>query len=186
MEIDYITKVPLLLYITINSEEPIQLNLTGDSESSPNSLVVPVSLNAGKNTIQFGNPDGDAPALDKIAIAPPSDPLNLTLGIRKQSGAPIHRTWTLDLANRSPIPAVGAQLNLLSFVQVAGQGACQPKVLASLPIPVGTIPKEKDLTVDLPIDFSSCSNDAVFNASIVYSSDRGAVVGDIIRTGLSQ
>jgi hypothetical protein len=186
MEIDYLTKVPLLLYITINNEDPIQLNLTGGSESSPNSLVVPISLKAGKNTIQFGNPDGEAPALDKIAIAPPSDPLNLTLGIRKQSGAPNHRTWTLDLANHSPIPAIDAQLNLLSFVQVAGRGACQPKVLASLPITVGTIPKDKDLTLDVPIDFSSCSNDAVFDASIVYSSDRGAVVGDIIRTGLSQ
>jgi len=51
---------------------------------------------------------------------------------------------------------------------------------------VGTIPKEKDLTLEVPIDFSACSNDALFNASIVYSSDRGAVVGDIIGQGLSQ
>ena len=51
---------------------------------------------------------------------------------------------------------------------------------------VGTILKETDLKMDVPIDFSACSNDALFNASIVYSSDRGGVVGDIIDLGLSQ
>jgi alpha-galactosidase len=186
MEIDYLTKVPRFLDVIINGAVPIQLNLTGDSEGSPSSVVIPVLLNGGKNTIQFGNPDDEAPALDKIAIALPSEPLNLKLGIRKQSGAAIHRTWTLDLANLGAIPAEGAQLNLLSLVQVGGQGVCQPKVLASLPMSVGTIPKQKDLTLDVPIDFSACSTDALFNASIVYSSDRGAVVGDIISTGLSQ
>jgi alpha-galactosidase len=186
MEIDYLTKVPRFLDITINGANPIQLDLTGDSEGSPSSVVIPVSLKGGKNTIQFGNPDGEAPALDKIAITLPSEPTNLTLSILKQSGPPNHRTWTLDLANPGPIPTEGAQLNLLSLVQVGGQGACQPKLLASLPMTVGTILKETDLKLEVPIDFSACSNDALFNASIVYSSDRGAVVGDIIDIGLSQ
>ena len=122
MEIDYLTKVPRFLDITINGANPIQLDLTGDSEGSPSSVVIPVSLKGGKNTIQFGNPDGEAPDLDKIAIALPSEPPNLTLSIRKQSGPPNHRTWTLDLANLGPIPTEGAQLNLLSLVQVGGQG----------------------------------------------------------------
>lgn len=186
MEIDYLTKVPRFLDVIINGAGPIRLNLTGYSEDSPSSLVIPVLLKGGKNTIQFGNSDDEAPALDKIAIALPSEPPNLTLGIRKQSGPANHRTWTLDLANLGAIPAEDAQLNLLSLVQVGGQGVCQPKVLASLPVSVGTIPKEKDLTLDVLIDFSVCSTDALFNASIVYSSDRGAVVGDIISTGLSQ
>ena len=186
MEIDYLTKVSRRLDMTINGANPIQLELTGDSDGSPSSAVVPVFLKGGKNTIQFGNPDGEAPALDKIAIALPLEPPNLSLSIRKQNGPSNHRIWTLDLANLGPIPAEGAQLNLLSLVQVGGQGACQPKLLASLPMTVGTIPKEKDLALDVPIDFSACSNDALFNASIVYSSDRGAVVGDMIRQGLSQ
>jgi alpha-galactosidase len=152
----------------------------------PTSVVIPVSLKGGKNTIQFGNQDSQAPAVDKIAIGPVSEPRNLTLGIRNQSGPPIHRTWILDMANSSYTPAEGAQLNQLSLVQVSGQGSCQPTVLASMPMTLGTIPKQKDVTLAVPIDFTGCSNDAHFNVSIVYSSDRGAVVGDIIDTGLSQ
>jgi hypothetical protein len=186
MEIDYLTQLPRVLDVTINDAKPIQLNLTGDGEGSPSNVVIPVFLKFGNNTIRFGNPDGDGPALDKIAIALPSRSTTLALGIRKQSGPSNHRIWTLDLANLSKVPAQGAQLNLLTLVQVAGQGACQPKVLASLPISVGTISKEKDLTLDVPIDFSDCSSDALFNATIVYSSDRGAVVGDIIGRGLFQ
>ncbi len=188
MEIDYLTKVPRLLYMTVNGGDPIPLNLTGDSEDSPTSLVIPVGLKDGKNTVRFGNPDTEAPALDKIAIAPPlaSTDLTVTLGLQKRSGPSTHRTWTFNLANMAPIPAVGGQLNLLSFVQVRGAQACQPKVLASLPMSVGTIPKQDARSLEVPIDFSSCSDDALFNASIVYSSDHGAVVGNAILTGLSQ
>jgi hypothetical protein len=71
-------------------------------------------------------------------------------------------------------------------VQVSGARACQPKVLASLPMSVGTIPKQDARSLDVPIDFSSCSEDAVFNLSIVYSADHGAVVGNAILTGFSQ
>jgi hypothetical protein len=186
MEIDYLTKVPRSLFVTVNDDNPIQLNVTGDSEVLPTSVVIPVALKGGKNTIQFGNLDSQAPALDKIAIAPTSEPSNLTLGIVKQSGPSDYRTWTLDLANLGFVPAKGAQLNLLSLVQVSDQGSCQPRVLASLPITVGTIPKQQDMMLTVPIDFSGCSSDARFNVSIVYSSDNGAVVGDIIDTGLPQ
>ena len=96
------------------------------------------------------------------------------------------RTWTFNLANLAPIPAVGGQLNLLSLVQVSGARACQPKVLTSLPISVGTIPKQDARSLEVPIDFSSCSDDAMFNVSIVYSADHGAVVGNAILTGFSQ
>ena len=185
MEIDYLTKVPRFLSVTINDSDPIELNLAGDSEELPTSVIIPVSLKGGKNTIQFGS-HSQAPALDKIAIAPVSEPLNLTLGIRSQSGAPNHRTWILDMVNSGYAPAEGAQLNQLSLVQVSGQGSCQPTVLTSLPIMLGTIPKQKNQTLAVPIDFSACSSDAHFNVSIVYSSDRGAVVGDMIDTGLSQ
>jgi alpha-galactosidase len=172
----------------VNGGDPVPLNLTGDSEDSPTSLVIPVGLKDGKNTVRFGNPDEQAPALDKIALAPPlaSTDLTVTLGLQKRSGPSTHRIWTLNLANMAPIPAEGGQLNLLSFVQVSAARACQPKVLASLPINVGTIPKQDARSLEVPIDFSSCSNDALFNASIVYSSDHGAVVGNAILTGLSQ
>jgi len=188
MEIDYVTKVPRLLYVTVNGGDPIPLNLTGDSEDYPTSLVVPVELKDGKNTVQFGNPDEQAPALDKIAIALPfqSTDLTLALELQKRSGPSNFRTWTFNLANSAPIPAESGQLNLLSLVQVNGARACQPKVLASLPVSVGIIPKQDARSFDVPIDFSSCSNDAAFNVSIVYSADHGAVVGNVILTGLSQ
>jgi alpha-galactosidase len=186
MEVDYLTKVPRSLFMTVNDDAPIQLSLTGDSEVLPTSVVIPVALKGGKNKIQFSNQDNQAPALDKIAIGPTSEPWDLTLGIRSQTGTPDYRSWVLDLANWALTPAEGAELDLLSLVQVSGQGSCQPKVLANLPITVGTIPKQKDLTLTVPIDFSACSNDARFNASIVYSSNNGAVVGDIIDTDLSQ
>jgi Alpha galactosidase C-terminal beta sandwich domain len=38
--------------------------------SLPANTAIPVQLQAGSNTIQFGNPTGYAPALDRIAIAP--------------------------------------------------------------------------------------------------------------------
>jgi len=188
MEIDYLTKIPQLLYMTVNGGNPILLDLTGDSEDSPTSLVIPVGLKDGKNTVQFGNPDGAAPALDKIAIAPVIDStdLTMTLGLQNRSGPSSHRTWTLNLVNLASIPAEGGQLNVLSLVQAGGAPACQPKVLASLPMSVGTIPKQDARSLDVPIDFSSCSDDAQFSASIVFSADHGAVVGNAILTGLSQ
>lgn len=188
MEIDYVTKVPRLLYVTVNGGDPIPLNLMGDSEDSPTSLVIPIGLKDGKNTVQFGNPDEQAPALDKIAIAPPlqSTDLTLALGLQKRSGPSNLRTWTFNLGNLAPIPAESVQLNLLSLVQVSGARACQPKVLVSLPMSVGIIPKQDARSLDVPINFSSCSNDAVFNVSIVYSADHGAVVGNAILTGFSQ
>jgi hypothetical protein len=147
-----------------------------------------LALKDGKNTVKFGNPDEQAPALDKIAIAPHvgATDLTLALALQKRSGPSTLRTWTLNLANLAPIPAVGGQLNLLSLVQVSGARACQPKVLTSLPISVGTIPKQDARSLEVPIDFSSCSDDAVFNVSIVYSADHGAAVGNAILTGFSQ
>src|SRR5579863_5372845 len=86
MEIDYLTKIPRSLFVTVNDGVPIKLDLTGDSEVLPASIVIPVALQGGKNTIRFGSPNCESPALDKIAIAPTSEPPNLTLGIRNKSG----------------------------------------------------------------------------------------------------
>jgi hypothetical protein len=186
MEIDYVAKALQSLLVTVNDAAPIRLNLSGDSEVLPTSAVIPVALKGGKNTIRFSNPDGEAPALDKIAVAPVTATFDLTLGIRGQSGPSDDRIWTLDLVNPGITPAEGAQLNLLSLVQVSGVGSCQPRVLANLPIAIGTIPKQKDVTLKVPIDFTGCSNDARFNGSIVYSSNHGALVGEIIDTDLAQ
>ncbi len=90
------------------------------------------------------------------------------------------------MANMAPIPAVGGQLNLLSFVQVSGARACQPKVLASLPISVGTYPEAECKELGSAYRFLFLLRRCSVQRSIVYSSDHGAVVGNAILTGLSQ
>lgn len=73
MEIDYLTSGPRSFFISVNGGPDSELDLNGSSFSLPTSIVVPVQLKAGSNTIRFGNPTGYAPALDRIAIslAPP-------------------------------------------------------------------------------------------------------------------
>jgi hypothetical protein len=46
--------------------------------------------------------------------------------------------------------------------------------------------QRKGTDADGPIYFSGCSNNAGFNASIIYSSVNVAVVGDMIVAGLSK
>ena len=70
MEIDYLTSGPRSYFITVNGGASTVLNLNGSSFSLPTNTAIPVQLQAGSNTIQFGNPTGYAPALDRIAIAP--------------------------------------------------------------------------------------------------------------------
>lgn len=68
MEIDYLTSGPRSFLISVNGGPDAELDLNGSSFSLPTSIVVPVQLQAGSNTIRFGNPTGYAPALDRIAI----------------------------------------------------------------------------------------------------------------------
>jgi len=69
MEIDYLTSGPRSFFISFNGGPDTELDLNGSSFSLPTSIVVPVQLNAGSNTIRFGNPTGYAPGLDRIAIS---------------------------------------------------------------------------------------------------------------------
>lgn len=69
MEIDYLTSGPRSFFISLNGGPDSELDLNGSSFSLPTSIVVPVQLKAGSNTIRFGNPTGYAPALDRIAIS---------------------------------------------------------------------------------------------------------------------
>lgn len=69
MEIDYLTSGPRSFFISVNGGPDAELDLNGSSFSLPTSIVIPVQLNAGINTVRFGNPTGYAPALDRIAIS---------------------------------------------------------------------------------------------------------------------
>lgn len=71
LEIDYQTSGERSFGITINDGTPIELNLNGSTFNDPAVAIIPVQLNAGTNTIQFGNPTNYAPDLDRIVVAPP-------------------------------------------------------------------------------------------------------------------
>lgn len=70
LEIDYATKGPRTLYLVVNGQAPIRLDLDGSSFDDPVAKVLDVSLKAGANTIGLGNADAPAPDLDRIVVAP--------------------------------------------------------------------------------------------------------------------
>jgi hypothetical protein len=70
LEIDYATKGPRSLYLSINGQAPTQLDLDGSSFDDPVARVLEVPLRAGANTIQLGNASGFAPDLDRIVVSP--------------------------------------------------------------------------------------------------------------------
>jgi alpha-galactosidase len=186
MEIDYVASAQDSVFMTVDDGDPIELDLNGGSPALPASMVIPVELKAGSNTIRFGNDNDEAPALDRIAISPAMERVNLTTTIVSQTGLSTERSWTLDMENSGDSQAQDGQINILSLTQASGHGTCQPRIIGGLPINVGNIKPHDHASVAVPIDFSKCSEDARFNVSIVFSSDNGAIVGDILGSGVSQ
>jgi len=186
MEIDFVAKGTRPLWVKVNHEKPFLLNLTGDSDSLPTSVVVPVPLNDGKNSITIGGGKEDGPGVDKIVIGPSEPSEKLAMGLVSRRGPADNRTWTLELANLGDEKLQGAQLNSLSFVQVSGQGSCQPSIWTGFPIAVGDISPQSFKTFELSVDFSQCAGDARFNMSASYSSDRGAIAAGVVDVSLEQ
>ena len=76
--------------------------------------------------------------------------------------------------------AIGSQINTFSLTQSAGSGACHPKIIQQLPIEIGDINPGGHSSVDVPIDFSKCSDNARFSMNLVFSANNGSDVGDIV------
>ncbi len=55
--------------INVNDGPDLTLNLSGGSSNLPFPTTIPVRLNAGMNTIQFGNPTSYPPDMDRIVIS---------------------------------------------------------------------------------------------------------------------
>lgn len=70
LEIDYQTSGQRSFFMSVNGAPATELDLNGDTFNDPTPIVVQVILHAGANTIQFGNPTGYAPDLDRIVVAP--------------------------------------------------------------------------------------------------------------------
>jgi hypothetical protein len=69
MRVDYLTSGPRALLFTVNGGPFVTLNAGGGSFNLPAGTTVPVELNAGSNSIQFGNPTSYPPDLDRIVIS---------------------------------------------------------------------------------------------------------------------
>jgi hypothetical protein len=180
MEIDFVAKGTRPLWVKVNRGQPFQLNLTGDSDSLPVSVVVPIPLQVGKNSITVGGGKEDGPGIDKIVIGSPEPAQHLAMGLVSRRGSIDNRIWTLELANLGNEELKGAQLNSLTFVQASGPGSCQPSISSKFPISVGDIPPQSFKTFELSVDFSKCSPGSRFNTSAFYSSDRGAIAAGVI------
>jgi alpha-galactosidase len=183
MEVDYLTAAPRSFFISVNGTATTELDLNGSSWSLPASTVIPVQLQAGSNTIQFGNDTGYAPALDRIAIAPVVESSTLTGTISGKTGSNGLRIWTVSLNNSGPGSALGTQINTFSVTQTSGAGSCHPKALLPLPIELKSIPPGGHAEVDVPIDFSGCTESAGFSVNVVFSADNGAEVGNFAGSG---
>ncbi len=70
LEIDYQTSGPRSFFMSVNGGAATELDLNGSTFSDPVPIVLHVQLHAGVNTIEFGNPSGYAPDLDRIVVAP--------------------------------------------------------------------------------------------------------------------
>lgn len=186
MEIDYLTSGQRSYTVTVNNGMPFDLNLNGSSFSLPTSTVVPVSLNAGVNTIQFGNPTGYAPALDRIAIAPAPPPTEFRGAITAKSGSAGLRNWRITLTNTSSFPDADAKITSFALTQTGGDIPCVAQTTAALPLAVGTIPPGARDSVTLPLDFSECSANSQFDVEIVFSANDGADIGTIMNRGVSE
>ncbi len=185
MEIDYLTSGPRSYTITVNDGSPIQLNLNGSSFSLPTSTVIPVELTAGANTIQFGNPTGYAPALDRIVIAPPPGPTELSAAITGKSGGGGNETWTVTLSNNSGLPDSGAQITNVALTQIGGSLPCIAQTTATVPLAVGSIAPGGNKSVAVPLEFNACPADARFDVELVFSANSGTSVGTLVRSGIS-
>lgn len=70
LEIDYQTSGLRSFFMSVNGGAATELDLNGDTFNDPTPTVIQVNLHAGSNTIEFGNPTGYAPDLDRIVVAP--------------------------------------------------------------------------------------------------------------------
>ena len=56
-------------FVSVNGGTAVEVKLTGTSFSTPVTTTITVNLNAGSNTIKFGNDTAYAPDLDKVSVS---------------------------------------------------------------------------------------------------------------------
>jgi hypothetical protein len=66
--IQFTVNGPRSYFVSVNGGAPVEVKLNGVGNNTPYVAEIPVTLNAGANTIKFGNDTAGAPDLDQIAI----------------------------------------------------------------------------------------------------------------------
>jgi hypothetical protein len=69
MTVDYLSDSLRAVLYSVNGGPWVTLNVGGASFNLPASTTIPVALQAGTNTIRFGNPTSYSPDLDRITIS---------------------------------------------------------------------------------------------------------------------
>jgi alpha-galactosidase len=185
LEVDYATSGPRTFFATVNNGTPIELDLNGSTFSDPQPIVIPVQLNAGVNTISFGNPNagGFAPGLDSITVGPIVATPNLSGAITHKIGPENLRLWQLTLANGGASAATQTLLNNFTIVPSAGNHGCKARILLPTPVFLGTIASASSRSIEVPVSFTpSCTNGDTFAVHAVFSSGNGTDVGTLATT----
>ena len=141
-----------------------------------------MQLNAGKNTIVFGNPNanGFAPGLDSITVGPIVATPTLSGAITGKIGPENLRLWQLTLTNGGTSVAPQVLLNNFTIVPNAGNHGCKAQVLLQTPVFLGAIAPASKRSVEVPISFTpSCTNGDTFSVHAVFSAGNGADVGTL-------
>lgn len=102
----------------------------------------------------------------------------LSANVSSKSGTQSARIWTISLFNTNNCPAENAQIDGLVLTQTAGS-SCAPVITnpLSFPLGVGNIAARAQVTGTTTINFTGCSNNVRFKATIPFSSNNGAVTG---------
>ncbi|GAA3628702.1 alpha-L-fucosidase [Lentzea roselyniae] len=66
--IQFTVNGPRSYFVSVNGGAPVEVKLNGVGNNTPYVAEIPVTLNAGPNTIKFGNDGAGAPDLDQIAL----------------------------------------------------------------------------------------------------------------------
>jgi hypothetical protein len=125
---------PGSLLVSINGGPFTTMNLSGSSFDLPSSTTIPVQLNAGLNSIQFGNPVSYASDLDRIVIigdgAAPRSTLNTYEAELATLGGTASATYCGSCSGVSKAGNIGGSGNDVTFanVTVAEAGTYQMEV----------------------------------------------------------
>jgi hypothetical protein len=136
------TEGPRAFVYTVNGASPATLNMGGGSFNLPQSTTVPVTLQAGINSITFDNPGTYAPNLDRIVIS----------GDGKEP-APDFTTYEAEAAQLSGTASVGgcSYCSGGAYVGNYGAGTQNAVTFNNVTVPqAGTYQLEVDYTEDGP------------------------------------